>query len=152
MTTNSERKPVDSRLARRARLTRYRTLLPYLACASALPGAALADTPSPASGSAAPDLEEIVVTATRRQESIDKVPVSITAFTQEKMDEQGVKSIEDVAKFTPGLTFAPAGDGLTNSIAIRGVSSGVGASTTGIYIDDTPIQVRSGTGIVTQNT
>ncbi len=68
------------------------------------------------------------------------------------MDEQGVKSIEDVAKFTPGLTFAPSGDGLTNSIAIRGVSSGVGASTTGIYIDDTPIQVRSGTGVVTQNT
>ena len=151
MTTNSKCKPVDSPLARLARLTRYRTLLPYLACASALPGAALADTPSAASGSAAPDLEEIVVTATRRQESIDKVPVSITAFSQEKMDEQGVKSIEDVAKFTPGLTFAPSGDGLTNSIAIRGVSSGVGASTTGIYIDDTPIQVL-GTGIVTQNT
>ena len=152
MTTNSECKPVDSKLARLAPLPRYRTLLPYLAFVSALPAVGLADTPSPAAGSATPDLEEIVVTATRRQESIDKVPVSITAFSQEKMDEQGVKSIEDVAKFTPGLTFAPAGDGLTNSIAIRGVSSGVGASTTGIYIDDTPIQVRSGTGIVTQNT
>jgi outer membrane receptor protein involved in Fe transport len=136
MTTNSER---------------IRALLPCLALAGALPAAALAATPSATSDSAAPDLEEIVVTATRRQESIDKVPVSITAFSQEKMDEQGVKSIEDVAKFTPGLTFAPSGDGLTNSIAIRGVASGVGASTTGIYIDDTPIQVRSGTGIVTQN-
>jgi iron complex outermembrane receptor protein len=152
MTTNSERKPVNSRLTRPARITRCRTLLPYLAFASTLPAAGLADTPSPASGPAAPELEEIVVTATRRQESIDKVPVSITAFSQEKMDEQGVKSIEDVAKFTPGLNFAPSGDGLTNSIAIRGVASGVGASTTGIYIDDTPIQVRSGTGVVTQNT
>jgi outer membrane receptor protein involved in Fe transport len=134
------------------RFTHYRTLLPYLACASALPAAGLADTPTSPAAAAEPELAEIVVTATRRQESIDKVPVSITAFSQEKMDEQGVKSIEDVAKFTPGLTFAPAGDGLTNSIAIRGVASGVGASTTGIYVDDTPIQVRSGTGIVTQNT
>lgn len=94
MTTNSER---------------IRALLPCLALAGALPAAALADTPSVASDSAAPELAEIVVTATRRQESIDKVPVSITAFSQEKMDEQGVKSIEDVAKFTPGLTFAPSG-------------------------------------------
>ncbi|MBS0419708.1 MAG: TonB-dependent receptor [Proteobacteria bacterium] len=113
----------------------------------ALPTGVLADAADPA-----PDVQEIVVTATRRQETIDKVPVSITAFSQERMDQQGVKSIDDVAKFTPGLTFAPAGDGLTNSISIRGVASGVGASTTGVYIDDTPIQVRSGTGVVTQNT
>lgn len=97
------------------------------------------------------EIAEIVVTATRRQETIDKIPVSISAFTQESMDEQGIKSIDDVARFTPGLTFAPSSDGLTNSIAIRGVASGVGASTTGVYIDDTPVQVRSGTGVVTEN-
>ena len=152
MTTNSNRMPSDCGVEWLAGVTRYRALLPYLAFASALPGIGLAQTPSPAAISDTTDLQEIVVTATRRQQSIDKVPVSITAFSQEKMDEQGVKSIDDVAKFTPGLTFAPSGDGFTNSIAIRGVSSGVGASTTGIYIDDTPIQVRSGTGIVTQNT
>ena len=128
-----------------------RTLVSYLALASALPTCVLADTTGPAD-TGSPELQEIVVTATRRAESIDKVPVSITAMSQESMDQQGVKSIDDVAKFTPGLNFAPSGDGLTNSIAIRGVSSGVGASTTGIYIDDTPIQVRSGTGIVTANT
>ena len=127
-------------------------LIAYLGLVGALPARVLADTNSATSDPAAPELQEIIVTATRRQESIDKVPVSLTAMSQESMDQQGVKSIEDVAKFTPGLNFAPSGDGLTNSIAIRGVSSGVGASTTGLYIDDTPIQVRSGTGAVTQNT
>ncbi len=97
------------------------------------------------------DLTEIVVTATRRQESIDRIPLSISAFSQSRMDAQGIKSIDDVARFTPGLNFAPSSDGLTNSIAIRGIASGVGASTTGVYIDDTPVQVRSGTGVVTEN-
>ncbi|HVO47966.1 MAG TPA: TonB-dependent receptor [Steroidobacteraceae bacterium] len=127
-------------------------LMAGLALASTLSVSARAETADGAPATAGADVEEIVVTATRRQESIDKVPMSIAALSQERMDQQGVKSIEDLAKFTPGVNFAPAGDGLTNSIAIRGVSSGVGASTTGIYIDDTPIQVRSGTGIVTQNT
>lgn len=102
-------------------------------------------------GNGASDIEEIVVTATRRAEPLDKIPLSVSAFSQERMDEQGIKSIDDVARFTPGLTFAPSSDGLTNSIAIRGIASGVGASTTGVYIDDTPVQVRSGTGVVTEN-
>ena len=96
-------------------------------------------------------LDEIVVTATRRSAPIDKIPISVSAFTQEGMDQSGIKSIDDVARFTPGLTFAPSSDGLTSSIAIRGIASGVGASTTGIYVDDTPIQIRSGTGVVTEN-
>ena len=86
------------------------------------------------------ELEEVVVTATRREESLSKVPVSVSAFTAEKMDAIGVKSIADVARFTPGLSF---GANQTNDISIRGISSNAGAGTTGIYIDDTPIQIRS---------
>ncbi len=86
------------------------------------------------------ELQEVVVTATRREESLSKVPVSVSAFTAEKMDVIGVKSIADVARFTPGLTF---GSNQTNDISIRGISSNAGAGTTGIYIDDTPIQIRS---------
>lgn len=118
---------------------------------SALGNVASAQGAPAESVSAVPDLGEIVVTATRRQESSDRIPISISAYTQESMDEQGIKSIDDVARFTPGLNFAPSGDGLTSSIAIRGVASGVGASTTGVYIDDTPVQIRSGTGVVTEN-
>lgn len=92
-----------------------------------------------------PPSDEIVVTAQRRSESILQVPISITSYTQEKMDRQGVRSIDDLSRLTPSLRFARAAGSNSNqgsNIAIRGVSSDIGAATTAIYIDDTPIQVR----------
>ncbi|MDE2135815.1 MAG: TonB-dependent receptor [Gammaproteobacteria bacterium] len=85
-------------------------------------------------------LEEIVVTATRREESLSKIPVSVTALTQADMDDKGIKDFLDVARFTPGVSID---NSATNAISIRGISSSGGAGTTGIYIDDTPIQMRS---------
>src|SRR6267142_2529605 len=90
--------------------------------------------------SASAALQEVVVTATRREESLSKVPISVTALTQESMDQLGIKDFQDVARFTPGVTIDNSG---TNAISIRGISSSGGAGTTGIYIDDTPIQMRS---------
>jgi iron complex outermembrane recepter protein len=85
-------------------------------------------------------LEEIVVTATRREENINHVPISVTAFNQEMIDQKGIKDIQDVVRFTPGISIDTSG---TNAISIRGISSSAGAGTTGIYIDDTPIQMRA---------
>jgi len=84
------------------------------------------------------DIEEIVVTATRRSESLSKVPISVSAFTGDKMEELDVKNFSDLAKYTPGVTFDPS----SNDISIRGIDSSAGTGTTGIYIDDTPIQIR----------
>jgi len=95
--------------------------------------------PPPAADGASP-LKEIVITATRHEESQSKVPVSVSAFTQESMDLKGIKDFSDVARFTPGVTIDTNG---TNSISIRGIASSGGAGTTGIYIDDTPIQMRA---------
>jgi outer membrane receptor protein involved in Fe transport len=92
------------------------------------------------------DLTEITVTATRRAEEITKVPINVTAYSRELMDDQGVRQVDDLARLTPDLQFThttgAAGNNSTN-IAIRGVASDVGAATTGIYIDDTPIQMRN---------
>lgn len=88
-------------------------------------------------------LQEIVVTATRREELLSKVPISVAAYSQETMDKLGVRTIDDISKLTPGVTFAQANPGSGTNIEIRGISSLVGAATTGIYIDDTPIQIRS---------
>ncbi len=88
-------------------------------------------------------VEDIIVTATRQSQSLSRVPVSVAAFTQEKMDQQGVRRIDDVTRLTPGVQFGRSGYGLTTNISIRGVSSVSGAATTGIYVDDTPIQVRA---------
>jgi iron complex outermembrane recepter protein len=87
-----------------------------------------------------PQLAEVVVTAERREENLSKVPISVSALTQEDMDTRGIKDIADVARFTPGINIDNSG---TSNISIRGIASSGGAGTTGIYIDDTPIQMRA---------
>jgi outer membrane receptor protein involved in Fe transport len=102
------------------------------AAESTAPGAAPSEDVGP--------LQEIVVTATRHEEGLSKVPISVTALTQDAMDVRGIKDILDVARFTPGINIDNSG---TNNIAIRGIASTGGAGTTGIYLDDTPIQMRA---------
>ncbi len=101
------------------------------------PRPALRPPPNPPPRAA---LEEIVVTATRREENINRVPISVTAFSQEMIDQKGIKDFQDIVRFTPGVSIDTSG---TNAISIRGISSSGGAGTTGIYIDDTPIQMRA---------
>jgi iron complex outermembrane receptor protein len=107
------------------------------ACAATLASAGDATTTEPG---AAVALEEIVVTATRREESISRVPISITALSQEMLDQKGIRDFSDVARYTPGVAFDTS---QSNQISIRGISSSGGSGTTGIYIDDVPIQVRN---------
>src|SRR5882672_9222783 len=102
-----------------------------------VPGLVRADAPAE---EAVGPLQEIVVTATRHEESLSKVPISVTAMTQESLDVRGVKDFQDVARFTPGVNIDNSG---TNNISIRGIASTGGAGTTGIYLDDTPIQMRA---------
>ena len=86
------------------------------------------------------ELQEIIVTATRHSEALSKVPISITAFTPEVMEDKGIKNIADIVRYTPGITIDADG---TNKVSVRGISSSAGAATTGVYIDDTPIQTRT---------
>lgn len=90
---------------------------------------------------------DIVVTATRKSTVLSRTPASIVAKSQEELDAQGVRSIADIASITPGITFGQSsvlyGTGQT-AISIRGVDSQSGIPTTGVYIDDTPIQTRVG--------
>jgi iron complex outermembrane recepter protein len=95
---------------------------------------------TPPGANAGSGLEEIVVTATRHEESLSKVPISITALSQETMDDKGIRDFTDIARFTPGVAIDRTG---SNTITIRGIGSSGGAGTTGIYIDDTPIQIRA---------
>jgi iron complex outermembrane receptor protein len=102
-----------------------------------------------AASQAADTIDEIVVTAQRREERLHDVPISVSAFTQEKLDQQGLRRIDDLARLTPGVTFqrnGSAGNSNYNDefsdINIRGIDSTAGTSTTGLYIDDTPIQGR----------
>ena len=95
--------------------------------------------PNPTAPSAKTEVPEVVVTATRQAQSLSKVPESVSAFTAAKMEVEGIKSFADLAKFTPGVTF----DEERHDVSIRGISSKAGSGTTGVYIDDTPIQMRA---------
>ncbi|MBS0375383.1 MAG: TonB-dependent receptor [Proteobacteria bacterium] len=108
-------------------------------------GAPLAQTADKSANS----LDEIVVTATRREERLQDVPISVSAFSQEKLDSQGLKNIDDLSRLSPGMTFSRNGTGSNanyndenSDISIRGIDSAAGSSTTGVYLDDTPIQSR----------
>jgi len=135
----------------------YRTIVAMLPLPIGLIGtiyavAALAQdgsSASPVQAQMSSGLEEIVVTAQRREQRLEDVPMSITTFSREKMDQEGLKNIDDLARFSPGVTFIRSGmssNGNYNDedsdVSIRGIDSTAGASTTGIYIDDTPIQTR----------
>jgi iron complex outermembrane receptor protein len=112
-----------------------------IACMTAAP--VLAQTASGASNA----LEEVVVTATRQSSTVNKVPLSITAVTQKNLEQQGIHTVQDLAASVPALRITPpATNGI--QISIRGIASSQGAATTGIYLDDTPLQRRAGAGAV----
>lgn len=83
-------------------------------------------------------LEEIVVTATKRSESQQTVPLSMTTFGSVALEQKAIETFFDYATKVPNLAFAPTGDGVgtARTIAIRGIS---GSNVTGFYIDDTPL-------------
>jgi outer membrane receptor protein involved in Fe transport len=97
-----------------------------------------ADQPASAPG----ELQEIVVTSQKRSEKLDKVPISVTAIDQSTLNEQGAKDVMDVARLVPGLSLQASDELGDTNISIRGITSDTGAQTTGVYIDDTPVQVR----------
>jgi iron complex outermembrane receptor protein len=110
---------------------------------------AVADTQSSAAPSAeGVGLEEIIVTAQRRAENLQSVPISIQAFSKDQLAQGYIKSIDDISALTPGLQFAvPNGfSSAFTTISIRGLNTNTGPPTVGLYLDDTVISSRlSGT-------
>ncbi len=107
----------------------------------AAPATPAAPAPAPAETADASDtgIADIVVTATRQNSSLSKVPISISAFSGTQLQNLAIKSFADLVRFTPGVQF----NNERKDIAIRGISSEAGTGTTGLYIDDTPVQMRA---------
>jgi outer membrane receptor protein involved in Fe transport len=72
---------------------------------------------------AAQQLEEIIVTARKTAETLQSAPVAVSAFTARAIQEKGLVSINDVAQFTPGLSFSQAFGRTTDRPVIRGQSN-----------------------------
>ena len=120
-------------------------------------GAAFAQAVPPASDPAAQsqvaaqadDGDTIVVTAQRRAENLQDVPIAITAITTKTLDELQVDAFDDYARLVPSLSYKSAGPGSSN-VYFRGVASGENANhsaslpSVGTYLDEQPITTITG--------
>ena len=68
-------------------------------------------------------LEEVVVTAQKREQTLQEVPISVDVITGDKLNEVGINQIQDLQAFVPNLTMSETGIG--NNIYIRGIGSGI---------------------------
>ncbi len=89
----------------------------------------------------AAELADIVVTAQKTSEPLSKVPISIAAVSGETLAEEHITDYADLSRAVPNLSFSSYGGPGQSNIEIRGISSQAGSATTGIYLDDVPINV-----------
>ena len=101
-------------------------------------------------------LEEVIVTAQKRTENLQDVPVSIQALGTQKLDELHIENLDDYVKFLPGVTtvksLGQGGNGVgTTHVYMRGVVSGQDGNhsasqpSVGTYIDEQPVTTIDGT-------
>ncbi|MDZ7783737.1 MAG: TonB-dependent receptor [Halioglobus sp.] len=103
-------------------LPNKRTLCPALVCAAAGMGGLAPVSLAQEAKSAA--LEEIIVTAQRRAESLQKAPLSLTAFSADTIEELGILDVEGLTKFAPNVTVNKLpGTGASATVRIRGVAN-----------------------------
>lgn len=83
-------------------------------------------------------LDEIIVTATKRAENLQDVPISITVFTQEKLETLRPEGLEDLGKHVSNMWLPGSTEAGQSQISIRGISAGISKSSgrsVGVYID-----------------
>ena len=95
-------------------------------------------------------IEEVIVTARKREANIQDTPVSIQAFTADDLDRLDLDRFEDFADQSPSISYISAGPG-TQLMHIRGVSDGgiphvfrTNDATTSYYLDEQPVSGRAG--------
>lgn len=95
------------------------------------------------------DIEEVIVTASKKEQNIQDVPMSVQAVGAAELDKKNIKSLEDISSISPAVTFNNVGPGKSN-FYIRGVSDGAimnsyasPEATTALYIDEQPLTAAS---------
>jgi iron complex outermembrane recepter protein len=94
-----------------------------------------------AEGDSSNELNEIVVTAEKTSEPLSKTPISISAVSSATLDEKHITDYEELSRAVPNLSYSSFGGPGQANIEIRGVASQAGSATTGIYLDDVPINI-----------
>lgn len=100
-------------------------------------------------GDSAPSLETITVTAQKRTENLQDVPISMNVIGAQQLDELQINDFEDYAKLLPSVSISPSGPGF-GQVYMRGVASGGDGNhsgplpSVGIYLDEQPITTIQG--------
>jgi outer membrane receptor protein involved in Fe transport len=132
--------------------TARRLVVSLLAGSSLLAVPAMAqDTPEqePGEATASDDDRVILVTALKREQDLQDVPLAITALGTETLDELQVNELRDVVKFLPSVTIQSSGPGFSQ-VYFRGISSGENANhssslpTVATYLDEMPVTTIQG--------
>jgi iron complex outermembrane receptor protein len=109
-----------------------------LPCTILISASALAAPPGEYAG-----LEEIVVTAEKRESTVQATPIAMTALSAGDLTGQNITSIQDLVGAIPGISLRTAGPGQTE-YEMRGLaSSGGSVATVGFYIDETPLSASA---------
>ena len=96
-----------------------------------------------------PTLEEVVITAQKRSENLQDVPISVQALGTERLDQLQVSDMADYVKFLPNVTIQSGAPGFT-TIYMRGVASGENSNHSGplpsvaVYLDEQPVTTITG--------
>ncbi|MFN3522542.1 MAG: TonB-dependent receptor [Phenylobacterium sp.] len=105
-------------------------------------------------GGQATELSEVIVTATRRSERLQDVPLSVTAYSQETLTAKGIVGYEGLAVETPGVVLNRPSANFNNFTARGIATNGYGAnlqSTVAVYIDELPISTIGNTTVLDPN-
>ena len=115
--------------------------LPMLAVAIAV--SALLPRPGHAATTTAGELQEVIVTAEKREATVQATPISISALSTEQISSLAVPELQDLTRSVPGVSFRTAGPGQTE-LEMRGLaSSGGSVATVGFYLDEAPLSANA---------
>jgi iron complex outermembrane receptor protein len=90
-------------------------------------------------------VEEVIVTAGKREQALSKVPGSVSAMTGDKLEKMNASKLSDYVAFIPGLSFsASTGRPGAGALSIRGIAPGTPSATTATYVDEVPYGSSSG--------
>ena len=127
----------------RAKVIRRRIRLVTVACSLVLPAVVIAQQEQ----SQGPMLQEVIVTATKREANLQNVPFSVSSTSQDQIRNSGAQNLIDLARNIASFSVADLGPG-QSQMAIRGISSGQVIrdqpgvkEQVGVYLDESPISV-----------
>src|ERR1700716_1141916 len=113
------------------------TCLPVLTALATLAAASLglSDAKAQSVADSADQITEIVVTAQKREQRIQDIPISVTAISGDEIDRAGARDFHDLLLSIPGVSYSGAEPG-QSKYSIRGISTAASSPTVGIYLDD----------------